>query len=360
MTKKRGFPNQTGSGTGSHGWRAAIGGLLVAVGMAVAPGTAVAQEPAPAEPAPAEPAAGEDEKRPEPAPETPALPPAEEVELETSDGTVLTVWHYPGNGATPAGAGVSIILLHDFGSSHKGVEPLAKSLQALGFDVVAPDLRGHGASRKRRSGDREIKIDAKLLKPGEIEHIAHSRGGQVRDQALNRGDVETTRNWMKDHGLPLDRLYVAGVGLGAGLAAAWTADDASWPSLASGPQGKQVRGLVLITPPMASRGFTMAKPLEQDSVRRTMPILILGGRNDKDADRVFDQLKRQRPQSWYKSPAKGDAEQADKLDDPTKATLFQIEFDSTLEGEKLAVEKTVAEKIERFFSLTKPTQKPRR
>jgi pimeloyl-ACP methyl ester carboxylesterase len=309
----------------------------------------------------AEPAAAEAEKaEPAAAPAQSQLPAAAEVELETSDGVALSVWHYPGNATNTEGGGVSVILLHDFGGSHKEVEPLATALQSIGCDVVVPDLRGHGASRIRRVGGQECKVEAKALKAPEVEFMAHSRGSQVRDQAAQRGDVETTRNWMISQQLPMDRLHVAGVGLGAALAAAWTAEDAAWPSLASGPQGKQVRGLVMIAPLLAPRGLSLLKPLEQETVRRTTPILILGGRSDKDADRAFDQLKRQRPQAWFKRPAKGKVERAEKLEDASKATLFQIELDSGAEGEKLAAEPGVAEAIERFLSLTKPAQKPRR
>jgi len=129
--------------------------------------------------------------------------------------------------------------------------------RALNFGLrpgPVPDLRGHGASRTRRVGDRESKVEAKALKATEVEFMAHSRGSQVRDQAPHRGDVETTRNWMISQGLPIDRLHVAGVGLGAAVAAAWTAEDANWPSLASGPQGGQVRGLVMIAPLLAPAG----------------------------------------------------------------------------------------------------------
>lgn len=343
------------------GWLIGVGLLTASYCLAPTAGIhdAVADDPAPAEPAAVE---AEPPQEPEPAaaPAQPQLPAAVEVELDTSDGVVLTIWHYPGNASNTEGGGVSVMLLHDFGSSHKGVEPLAKALQSLGCDVVVPDLRGHGASRTRRVGDRESKVEAKALKATEVEFMAHSRGSQVRDQAAHRGDVETTRNWMISQGLPIDRLHVAGVGLGAAVAAAWTAEDANWPSLASGPQGGQVRGLVMIAPLLAPRGLSLLKPLEQEALKKSIPVLILGGKNDKDADRVFDQLKRQRPQTWFKRPAVGKVERAEKLDDSSKATLFQIEFDSTAEGEKLAATPGVAEAIERFLSLTKPTQKPRR
>lgn len=299
------------------------------------------------------------EAKPAKADADPPAGPTEEIALETSDDVLLTVWHYPAPSSGTL-AGLSVILIHDSASSHAGVEPLARALQRAGCDVVAPDLRGHGASRTRRVGDREVKLDAKQLKPADIELIPASRGGKLRDQCLHRGDIETTRNWMISHRIPMERLYVVGVGLGAAMAAAWTAEDAAWPDAVAGPQGKQVRGLVLISPDVAPRGFSLLKPLEQEALKRSIPVLVLGGRGEKDADRIFDHLKRQRPQSWFKKPAKADPERAEKLDDASKATLFQIEIDTATSGEKLAAEKAVSEAVERFFSLTQPTQKPRR
>ncbi|MFN9368016.1 MAG: alpha/beta hydrolase [Planctomycetia bacterium] len=358
MSRKRFFPLLRCPAGGVCRWRACAGGLLVIVAAdlgAVPPVHVTGADIAAAEePAAPEPAAEADGKQPAPAPS------AEEIELETSDGVLLTAWHYPGDASIPAAERPCVILLHDLGGSRKGVEPLARRLQGIGCDVVVPDLRGHGASVTKRVGDRETKIDTKLLKPTDIEFIAASRGGTLREQALHRGDIETTRNWMVTQGMPLDRLYVIGVGLGAGLAAAWTAEDAGWPGLVTGPQGKQVRGLVMIDPPMASRGISMAKPLEQETLRHSTPILILGGRNDKDFNRVFDQLKRHRPQSWFRKPVKGEAERAEKLEDAKKATLYSIEVDAPLAGEKLAAETAVAEAVETFLSLTKPSPKPRR
>jgi alpha-beta hydrolase superfamily lysophospholipase len=353
------FAREAGSNRCRQRWLAGAVCLLVGGGQALRPCSAARSTAAAEEPVPAEPGTAEEEK-PQAPPDTPKEDEAEELELETSDGITIGVWHYPGNPGGGPGAGISVILLHDYASSHKGVEPLARALQSIGCTVVAPDLRGHGVSRTKRIGDREIKVDAKQLKSVDIEMIAASRGGQIRDQSLHHGDVETTRNWMVAQKLPMDRLYVAGVGLGAALAAAWAADDANWPDNVAGPQGKQVRGVVMISPAPAVRGFSLVKPMEQDALKRTIPILILGGRTEKDADRLFDQFKRHRPLSWFRRPANGEAERADKLEDASKATAFQIVIDAAAEGEKLAAEAAVATSIGRFFDLTKPAAKNKR
>ncbi|NBW88060.1 MAG: hypothetical protein EBR23_14840, partial [Planctomycetia bacterium] len=68
----------------------------------------------------------------------------QELLLETSDGVAIAAWYYPlPKDAASLG---TVILIHDIDGSHRTVEPLAKALQAAGCAVVAPDLRGHGAS----------------------------------------------------------------------------------------------------------------------------------------------------------------------------------------------------------------------
>jgi dienelactone hydrolase len=224
----------------------------------------------------------------------------EEFNVETSDGASITAWYYPlPEDASPLGI---VILLHDLGGSHQSVEPLARSLQAAGCAVVAPDLRGHGES-KLASLPSAQDDQTKLLKRGDFEMMAASGGGRVRDQSGMRGDVECVRNWIVREtakgNVPKAPLFVVGSGVGASVAAHWTAADASWPEIASGPQGGEVAGLVLISPTFAAKGFSLAPALATDAVRRTIPVLVIAGSNDRDATKVFDQMKRLRPREWY-------------------------------------------------------------
>jgi alpha-beta hydrolase superfamily lysophospholipase len=230
----------------------------------------------------------------------PAEDTAEEFVVETSDGTSIAAWYYPvPEDVSPLGI---VILLHDLGGSHQAVEPLARSLQAAACAVVVPDLRGHGES-KLASLPSHQDDQTKLLKKGDFEMMAASRGGRVRDQSGIRGDVECIRNWIvretANGNVPKAPLFVVGSGIGASVAAHWAAADAAWPDIASGPQGGAVAGLVLISPAFAAKGFSLNPALATDAVRRTIPMLVIAGSDDRDAVKVFDQMKRLRPKEWY-------------------------------------------------------------
>lgn len=237
-----------------------------------------------------------------PAASKPAKETTERFQVETTDGATIAAWVYPI--AAEASPLAIVLLLHDLGGSHRSVEPLAKALQASGCVVVAPDLRGHGDSPLASVPGAQAD-QAKLLKKNDFEMMAASRGGRVRDQSGVRGDVECVRNWIrKEIGagrIPEAPLVVVGSGIGATVAAHWTAADSLWPDIASGPQGREVAALVLIAPAFATRGFSITPAFTTDALRRTVPTLIIAGAGDRDAIKVFDQLKKHRPKEWFDS-----------------------------------------------------------
>lgn len=271
--------------------------------------------------------------------ETSGPPVAERIpRLSTSDGVPVAAWYYPAakpENAADAAAPV-VILLHELGGSHESMAPLARDLQARGIAVVAPDLRGHGDSAL--PGDR----GADALKSADFRNMTVTAGGRIRAEAEGRGDVETVRNWIKtkaDEGtLDLDRLFVVGSGVGAAVAAHWTVLDGKWPDLASGPQGGQVRGLVLVSPTWAARGFTIAPALGTEPVRKTLPVLVIAGARDADALKTYEHLKRQRPDGWSEKRAgQADATNAPKLGDTGRPSLYLRQLDTDLAGDRLAV-----------------------
>ena len=270
-----------------------------------------------------------------------ARDPVEKLALETSDGIALAAWHYrvEADGNSPP----VVILLHDLDGSHNTVEPLAKELARRGIAVVAPDLRGHGASTARLTAGGEESLDTKSLKKQDLEATTLTQGGRVRDQSAIRGDIECVRNWIKlraDEGkLDIDRLVVVGSGLGCTLAAMWAINDATWPDLVSGPQGRQVKGLVFISPTWSSRGLTVSTVLAADLVRRELPLMVLAGREDRDAIKVFEQLKRQRPNEWFEQRA-GQAAPGKAAKLEGSPTLFLLQRDADLTGDTLAASRS--------------------
>lgn len=362
------LPSHSRRGAASCAWvglMALAGGLVTvcqsASGQPPAPPPPVSGTPNPGTQNPGAPAgSGAPSSPPPPAPAAagaaasgvvPKKDPVERLSLETTDGIRVSAWSYPvfqENTSPPDAATVSagpppvVILIHDLEGSHLSVEPLAKSLQKRGVAVVAPDLRGHGESLNRQTpaGDVDT-VEAKTLKKLDFEMIARTRGGQMRDQSAVRGDIECVRNWIKQQAdagrVDMQRLFVVGSGLGATLAAIWAVEDAAWPDLASGPQGRQVRGLVLVSPVFTARGFSVAPALGSVLIRKLVPIMVIAGADDRDALKVFEQLKRQRPEAWFEKLAAQPAPTAN----PRKAqdgaeTLFMLQLDTPLSGDRLA------------------------
>ena len=252
--------------------------------------------------------------------------------VTTSDAVTISGRYYEAQGDEPALA--TVMLLHDLGGSHDTLAPLAKALQAGGCSVVAPDLRGHGASLvpkldKAAGGGKQ----ANLLKSPDFAAMTASAGGRLRDQSAVRGDVESIRNWIKQNAdgskLGLDRLYLVGSGLGASIAAGWTVADADWPPIASGKQGGDVKGLVMIHPAFVVKGFTIGKPLASPLVKTDLPIMLIAGGEDRDATKIFEQLKRARPTSWFDTRAASPAKDSE-------ATLVFVKLGGRLTGDALA------------------------
>lgn len=306
--------------------RPVVIGLCLTIG-----GLAAGRHPAAQQPATAQPAAT--------APTPPGPRPAERIKSldPTTDGVALAAWHYPApEGMAPL---ATVIVVHDLGGSHLTVEPLAKALQAGGCTVVVADLRGHGDSTATDatagSGD-----PAKHLRPKDFEMIAASADGRMRDQAGVRGDIECLRSWIKrgtDSGkIQRAPLFLVGSGLGSLLASAWTIADAAWPDIASGPQGREVAGLVLISPPFVSKGMKMVPLLATELIGRSLPVMVLAGRGDRDAARVFDQFKRQRPGAWFDSrfPPGGERNASPVPAAEASALMFSVAADRS--GDALA------------------------
>jgi alpha-beta hydrolase superfamily lysophospholipase len=282
------------------------------------------------------------------------------LRLETSDGIRIAAWYYPA--PEDAKAVATVILVHDLEGSHKTVDNLARNLQRAGCAVVAPDLRCHGGSGSRPmaqagSGGKGDAIEPRLLKKIDLESMAAATGGRLRDQSAMRGEIEAVRSWIKqksDGGtLDIDRLCVVGCGLGGTLASMWTAADWNWPPTTTGPQGQQVRALALISPVWATKGISMSVPLTSDAIQHAIPLMVVAGKGDRDAIRLFDQLKRFRPSEWFQQRAGMPAEKAKDLEDPADGTAFFIQIDTTLTADKLANDPAlhVADQIKTFFAL---------
>jgi pimeloyl-ACP methyl ester carboxylesterase len=289
-----------------------------------------------------------------------------EVELETSDGVTVAAWYFPptqldseDKDAKPKPSSKTrspvAILVHDLEGSHEALESVAGAIQESGCGVIALDLRGHGESR------RQPEHDPRRLKKSDFDAMAMSGGGQKRDQATAYGEVEAARRWLADKAadeVDVDRLFVVGSGVGGTVAAIWAANDWAWPDIATGPQGRSVQAVVLISPAFTARGFSIAPALNVEPLRRSGRVLILAGTQDRDAARIFDQLKSKRPQSWLEQRGQADPEYAPQLVKKSdaaagaaaadavneairRATVLFFQLDSPLRADALAADKDI-------------------
>ena len=251
--------------------------------------------------------------------------------------------YYPPKGKLLA----TVILVHDLNGSEKTVRRLAAGLQEAGCAVAVPDLRGHGNSKSEG-----YDISKKKLLVHQIRMISASGGGRIRSHARIKGDLEAVRNWLKqkesEGDIDLDQLCIIGSGLGGTLAATWAVADWSWLPNTQGPQGQQVKAVILISPIWADQGVSMTnalgartrdgrgdiKPLLED-----LPVMIIAGTNDRQSEPLFKRLKGARPMSWSQESADGTKQQSKRKPLPNQNKTGPLVFEeirSSLRADKLA------------------------
>ncbi len=237
------------------------------------------------------------------------LPPENTV-LTTGDDVTITATYYP----SKLKKAVPVILLHSSKGNRGDLVNLALQLQQAGHAVIVPDLRGHGESA--RGTDR----------PGELrstDYLAIVEPG---------GDLETIKRFLiaKNNAgdINIEKLCVVGVEMGAVVALNWAARDWSWPALATGKQGEDVKALVLISPEWTFKGLRINEAVAHPNVRQDLAVLlVVGKRNGKllsEAKRLHAALER------YHAPAGGEAQ-----------TLVFNTPQTALQGSRLLNEKSM-------------------
>ena len=182
--------------------------------------------------------------------------------------------------------------------------------------------------------------------------IPASGGGRIRRTARIKGDLETVLSWLEEQGAEdgsnLDQLCVIGSGLGGTLAAIWTAADWNWIPNTQGPQGQQVKALILISPVWSGPGIsitnaldsrTTLNQLEVKPLLERLPVMIISGSNDRQSSRLFYRLKGARPTSWFMESKNGTTQQSKKQALPNQMTTGILKFQelpTSLRADKLA------------------------
>ena len=230
----------------------------------------------------------------------------ENVSLRTADGVTLAATYY---GSRLGKNAACVILLHASKGSRADFDELALKLQRAGHAVIAPDLRGHGAER---NGE---------LKPDEYPAMASQDVEAVKKFLLEKNNASE---------LNIDKLCVVGVEMGADVAAQWAVLDWSWPPLATGKQGQDVKALVLVSPEWAFKTLHMHDIVTDPNFRSGLSLLIIAGKSNKkdygDARRLYNSVER-----FHPAPSESDP--------PEKQTLYLRTPQTSLRGLRLIYEK---------------------
>ena len=96
----------------------------------------------------------------------------------------------------------------------------------------------------------------------------------------------------------IEKLCVVGAAEGALLAMNWAFYDWSRQDLPAFEIGKDIRGLILLSPPKSFGRFNAQGPLQHQFILRQMPMLIAVGQGDrtasKDAERLYSKIEGRR------------------------------------------------------------------
>lgn len=258
----------------------------------------------------------------------PTIPKPEDVSLVTKDGVALSCTYYPGGfrmsssgkevTTVPGKEVVPVIMLHGWGGQRHEFDFAATYLQRLGHAVIVPDLRGHGESKTRRVAGRIMDINPERMRSPDLYAMVQ--------------DVEAVKKFLlrknNEEKLNIDMLCLVGAEMGALVAANWAVMDWSRPQLPAFRQGKDVKAVVLLSPPKSIKGMTANKAFQSPLFRSILSVMIIVGKDDtkgyRDALTIFKTLERSRPEL-----------PKDPRERQRARSLFLVEPATSLSGTKL-------------------------
>ena len=236
---------------------------------------------------------------------------ADAVSLVTRDGVQLKITYFPASvrkGSPQAKQVTPVVLLPDYKGSRAVFAQLAQKLLAAGeterdkvsFAAVTVDLRGHGESLKQSlANGSQVDLDPSKLSKDDLIAMATADLDAVRSFLVDKNDAGE---------LNLSKLCLVGSGMGASVAANWALTDWSYPPLAVGKQGQDVRAIVLLSPRWTYNGLTMQGPMQFQALKKNVAWMLISGDKDPkvqtDIGRIKKQLERFHPTPAGKKPAR--------------------------------------------------------
>lgn len=110
----------------------------------------------------------------------------------------------------------TVVLVHAWGATKESWHALADRLQQEGFDVLAIDLRGHGGSVHVLTGNKTTTL------------THHGFSDEERQQASR--DLEGAREYLVEHGVAPETIYVGGASSGGGFVIEYMAQHPECPA----------------------------------------------------------------------------------------------------------------------------------
>ena len=151
---------------------------------------------------------------------------SEAVTFNTSDGWEIHATYWNAGEGKPAA-----ILLHMLPADRRSYDDFGAGLAAAGFNVLAPDSRGHGESLKHN---------------GVIERYNDFGDDEHRSSVA---DVAAAKTFLAEKGADTSRTVIVGASIGANFALNYAAPDAD------------VRAIVLLSPGLDYHGVTTVDPM---------------------------------------------------------------------------------------------------
>jgi pimeloyl-ACP methyl ester carboxylesterase len=146
---------------------------------------------------------------------------------------------------------------------------------------------------------------------GESTKIANNPQAELQVSKLNKDDyiamatydMDAVRSFLvqkNDEGeLNLNKLCLVGSGMGASVAANWAFTDWSYPALAVGKQGQDVKAIAMISPRWTYNGLMMQTPMKSLALKENAAWMIVYGDKDPkfqtDAQKLERQLEKLHP-----------------------------------------------------------------
>jgi pimeloyl-ACP methyl ester carboxylesterase len=251
----------------------------------------------------------------------------ESVSLTTRDGVQLKISYFAGTarkGSPEAKQTTPVVFLHDYKGSRAVFAGLVEKFQAAGkaesggaFAAVTVDLRAHGESTKV-ANNAQAELNAAKLNKDDYVAMASYDLDAVRNFLVTKND---------DGELNLNKLCLVGSGMGASVAANWALTDWSYPPLAVGKQGQDVKAIAMISPRWTYNGLLMQGPMQFRALKERVAWMVVYGDKDPkfqtDAVRITKQLERFHPatdDTGAKRPTSG---------------LTVLKLDTRLQGDSL-------------------------